>query len=83
MLIVYRLGPTDGWASPVTLCLMIIGFLLVAIFIWWETKYSFPLMPPFIWRDRNFNLVSAFTTPGPPPSLSGPTFLPSFTSTTN
>lgn len=37
---------------------MIIGFILMAIFIWWETKYSFPLMPPFIWKDKNFNLVS-------------------------
>lgn len=54
----YSLGPTDGWKSPVTLCLMIIGVVLIILFIFWETKYAFPMMPPFIWKDRNFNLVS-------------------------
>lgn len=37
---------------------MIIGFVLIVVFIFWETKYAFPMMPPFIWKDRNFNLVS-------------------------
>ncbi|KAF3767444.1 MFS general substrate transporter [Cryphonectria parasitica EP155] len=51
------LGPTDGWKSPVTLCLLIIGILLIGVFMYWETKYSNPMMPPFIWKDRNFNLI--------------------------
>lgn len=37
---------------------MIIGIVLLVVFIFWETKYAFPMMPPSIWRDRNFNLVS-------------------------
>lgn len=51
------LGPADGWKSPVTLCLMIIGLALVGMFCFWETKYPYPLMPPFIWKDRNFTLL--------------------------
>lgn len=57
-LISYSLGPSDGWKSPVTLCLLIIGIVLIVVFMVWETKYPYPMMPPFIWRDRNFNLVS-------------------------
>lgn len=58
------LGPADGWKSPVTLCLMIIGFVLIVLFGFWETKYPHPLMPPFIWKDRNFTLLIAVTVLG-------------------
>lgn len=36
---------------------MIIGIVLLVAFVFWETKHPFPMMPPFIWKDRNFNLV--------------------------
>lgn len=52
------LGPSDGWTSPLTLCLMVIGVALVMVFGFWETKSAYPLMPPFIWKDRNFALLS-------------------------
>ncbi|PSS02279.1 major facilitator superfamily-domain-containing protein [Coniella lustricola] len=51
------LGPTDGWSSPVTLCLLIMGILLICVFIVWETKCVNPMMPPFIWKDKNFSLI--------------------------
>ncbi|KAJ4389897.1 hypothetical protein N0V93_007369 [Gnomoniopsis smithogilvyi] len=58
------LGPTSGWDSAVTLCLLIIGFALIVVFLYWETKYENPMMPPFIWKDRNFNLIMTVTVFG-------------------
>ncbi|ROV94357.1 hypothetical protein VPNG_09387 [Cytospora leucostoma] len=58
------LGPADGWKSPVTLCLMLIGVVLIVLFGFWETKYPYPLMPPFIWKDRNFTLIMTVTVLG-------------------
>lgn len=58
------LGPADGWKSPVTLCLMLIGIVLIGLFCFWETRYPDPLMPPFIWKDRNFTLLMAVTVLG-------------------
>lgn len=52
------LGPEEGWISPITLPLIIIGVALIVVFAYWETKSSHPLMPPFIWKDRNFALLS-------------------------
>lgn len=54
------LGPEEGWASPITLPLIIIGVALVVVFAYWETKCAHPLMPPFIWKDRNFTLLSKY-----------------------
>lgn len=56
-------GPSDGWTSPLVLCLMVIGVVLIAAFIFWETKYPDPLMPPHIWKDKNFSLVSNAPSP--------------------
>ncbi|KUI68577.1 hypothetical protein VM1G_04181 [Cytospora mali] len=58
------LGPADGWKSPVTLCLMLLGVVLIVLFGFWETKYPYPLMPPFIWKDKNFTLLMIVTALG-------------------
>ncbi|KAK4125915.1 MFS general substrate transporter [Parathielavia appendiculata] len=39
--------------------LVVIGVLLLAVFAYWET-YPYPLMPPQLWRDRNFTFVRVF-----------------------
>lgn len=52
------LGPEEGWTSPITLPLIIIGVALIVVFGYWETKCAHPLMPPYIWKDRNFALLS-------------------------
>lgn len=52
---------------------MIVGFVLIVVFILWETKYAFPMMPPIIWKDKNFNLVSLDTSGYTYPSSSPPT----------
>jgi hypothetical protein len=52
----------QGWATPYVIVLIIVGVILIGIFIFWQSIYKFPLMPLYIWRDRNFSLV-----PSPPP----------------
>lgn len=37
--------------------MLVLGVLLLVAFAYWETVYSHPLMPPHIWKDRNFTLV--------------------------
>jgi hypothetical protein len=37
--------------------LIIAGVILIGVFIFWQSIYKFPLMPLYIWRDRNFSLV--------------------------
>lgn len=64
------LGPEEGWTSPITLPLIIIGVVLVVVFGYWETRCAHPLMPPFIWKDRNFTLLSkCFRDPRVEPGL--------------
>ncbi|KXS96015.1 hypothetical protein AC578_3901 [Pseudocercospora eumusae] len=60
------LGDTapDGWRTPYVLALLIIGFLLIVAFVFWELYFEFPLMPMQIWKDRNFSLVMSILALG-------------------
>ncbi|GAM91427.1 hypothetical protein ANO11243_094770 [Dothideomycetidae sp. 11243] len=53
------LGPTapHGWTTDYVLVLLILGFALIAVFVVWEHYYPHPLVPMYIWRDRNFSLL--------------------------
>ena len=53
------LGPTDGWGAAHIVAMLVVGVSLLAAFVYWETVFPNPLMPPHIWRDRNFTFVSA------------------------
>lgn len=55
--ILYRLGPADGWNAPHIIAMLVLGVLLLAGFVYWETICPSPLMPPHIWKDRNFTFV--------------------------
>ncbi|KAF9958432.1 hypothetical protein BGZ72_000351 [Mortierella alpina] len=59
-------GVDDGWASPKTLPMLFIGFLLLGIFIYTEYKVESPLMPLRIWKNNNFtaSVVLAFVSMG-------------------
>lgn len=46
-----------GWATGYVLALLIVGLALIAGFLVWETMYKYPLMPMYIWKDRNFSLL--------------------------
>jgi MFS family permease len=60
ILIIYALS--DGqWhlaRDPVTL---VIGVLLIAAFLFWETKASYPLLQPSWWRRANFAVAFAIS----------------------
>ncbi|KAI1856221.1 hypothetical protein JX265_011733 [Neoarthrinium moseri] len=51
------LGPDDGWSSATVIALLVVGIVLLIVFVLWERVYPNPLMPPYIWKDRNFSLV--------------------------
>ena len=53
------LGPEAGWRAPHVISLLVVGVTLLVIFVFWERIVAFPLMPPHIWKDRNFSLVSS------------------------
>ncbi|KAL4791774.1 major facilitator superfamily domain-containing protein [Aspergillus venezuelensis] len=48
---------TQGWATPYVIVLLALGVFLIGAFIFWQSIYKFPLMPLYIWNDRNFSLV--------------------------
>ncbi|KAL2133539.1 hypothetical protein VTI74DRAFT_2192 [Chaetomium olivicolor] len=58
------LGPTDGWKAAHIIAMLVVGALLLASFVYWETVYPHPLMPPHIWKDRNFTLIILSCLPG-------------------
>ena len=55
----FSIGPdaTQGWRTPYVLVFIISGLLMMAYFVFWEGRISYPLMPMEIWHDREFSLV--------------------------
>lgn len=47
----------DGWKTGYVLALFIVGFFLLLAFLYWQSVAPHPLMPLWVWRDRNFSLV--------------------------
>ncbi|KAF9437836.1 hypothetical protein BGZ76_010921 [Entomortierella beljakovae] len=47
-------GVEDGWASPKTLPIFIVGLLFIGSFIFVEAKVDSPLMPLRVWKNRVF-----------------------------
>ena len=46
-----------GWKTGYVIALLVIGTFLMSVFIYWQSVYEYPLMPLFVWRDRNFTLL--------------------------
>lgn len=67
MLTAYRLAgdAPDGWRTGYVLGLFIAGFFLLAAFLWWQSLATHALMPLWVWKDRNFSLVSPNALPHP------------------
>ncbi|KAL4917620.1 major facilitator superfamily [Aspergillus aurantiobrunneus] len=53
-----------GWATPYVIVLIVLGVVFLGVFIFWQSVYKFPLMPLYIWRDRNFSLVIILLSTG-------------------
>lgn len=54
-------APTDGWGSPVVLCLLVGFVLATAIFAWRTSQSSDPLVELKCFRDRNFAIGCALS----------------------
>ncbi|PVI02979.1 major facilitator superfamily MFS-1, partial [Periconia macrospinosa] len=53
------IGPDapQGWKTPYVITFIIVGFMMIATFVWWETRFPYPLMPMKIWRDKEFSIL--------------------------
>ena len=48
----------QGWRTNYVIALLVIGIALIAMFIYWQSIFRYPLMPLHVWRDRNFALLN-------------------------
>ncbi|WP_460107645.1 MFS transporter [Streptomyces sp. YKOK-J1] len=53
--IVYGFAEAEprGWTDPLVIALFASGAVLLAVFVWWQTRAPSPLLPLHIVRDRN------------------------------
>ncbi|KAJ5585446.1 uncharacterized protein N7459_005246 [Penicillium hispanicum] len=49
----------EGWRTGYVLALFIVGIFLLGVFLYWQSVATHPLMPLWIWKDRNFSLLMA------------------------
>ena len=47
----------SGWGAPQVIALLVVGVLLLVAFVFWESRYQYPLLPMWIWKDKNFSLI--------------------------
>ncbi|KAJ9268930.1 hypothetical protein DTO212C5_4936 [Paecilomyces variotii] len=47
----------DGWRTGYVIALLVVGIFLVGLFLYWESLCAFPLMPLYVWRNREFSLL--------------------------
>ncbi|MEV4687350.1 MFS transporter [Microbacterium sp. LWH3-1.2] len=51
-------GNDDGWGSGGVIAEIVLGALLLAAFLWWQTRAQAPLMPLRLFRDRSFSITN-------------------------
>jgi EmrB/QacA subfamily drug resistance transporter len=51
-------GPQRGWTDSHTVIYLILGLALAAIFIWWESKATEPILPLHLFKNHTFSLTS-------------------------
>jgi MFS family permease len=47
----------QGWKTPYVLVLLITGVVCIIVFVVWECHVARPLLPLWIFKDRNFSLL--------------------------
>lgn len=47
----------EGWRTDYVIALLVFGVFLIGGFIYWQSVCQYPLMPLFVWRDRNFTIL--------------------------
>ena len=53
---------SQGWKTPYVLVILILGLLLIAAFVVWELRYPYAIVDMNVFRDRDFSLVSEYST---------------------
>ncbi|KAK9323327.1 hypothetical protein V1517DRAFT_320899 [Lipomyces orientalis] len=48
---------SHGWATPYVLIILVGSLVVLATFVWWESRTSHPLMPLKIWQARGFAMI--------------------------
>ena len=51
-------GNDHGWTSAGVVVPLVVGALLVAAFVWWESRTRLPMLPLSFFRDRTFTLAN-------------------------
>ena len=51
-------GPQNGWTDSRTVIYLVIGLALAAIFIWWESRATEPIIPLRLFKNHTFTLTS-------------------------
>src|SRR5262249_5530281 len=46
-----------AWKTPYVLALLIVGMVCIIVFIVWERHVARPLLPLWIFKERNFSLL--------------------------
>jgi EmrB/QacA subfamily drug resistance transporter len=54
-------GAHLGWGSPPVVGALAAGVVLLAAFVWWERRFSHPLLPLDLFRVRAFSATNAVT----------------------
>ncbi|KAL7266471.1 hypothetical protein RUND412_010982 [Rhizina undulata] len=54
----------EGWSTPYIPVILVLGVLITACFVWWESKCSNPVMPLWIWKNRTFSVLMAIVSFG-------------------
>lgn len=49
----------NGWATVYVIAMLVVGIVLIAVFLYWQSVFKHPLMPLGVWKDRNFSLLVA------------------------
>lgn len=47
----------QGWGTSYVIALLVVGVILIAACIYWQSISKMPLMPLSMWKDRNFTLL--------------------------
>ena len=55
-------GPELGWLSPVVLGSFGAAAVMAAVFVWWELRTEYPMLPMSFFRDRRFSVGSGVVT---------------------
>jgi EmrB/QacA subfamily drug resistance transporter len=78
MLILIEGGSNWGWTSTPTISLFVVFAITMAIFIWWETKATSPMMPLSLWRNKLIAVANVSTLLAGASMIGLASFLPTY-----